>query len=241
MSMSVNEALAAWIRNYQDANLSDRDTMRALAYARDLQRGLATIRTYPQGVTIFGSARLKQSSVYCKMAESLGEKLARRGHTVVTGGGPGIMEASNKGAFEAGGRSIGLNIKLAHEQRPNPYLTEMFEFRYFFARKVMLAFSSKVFVFFPGGFGTMDEFTEVMVLVQEKKMPRVPMFLIGRNFWQPLDKFYESRLEALGTINKVDRDLYRITDDINEVVTAADKLGQVPIDDNLYDKFSDYM
>jgi uncharacterized protein (TIGR00730 family) len=237
----INEALAAWIRQFEDANLSDTDTLRALAYARDLERGLATIRTYPQGVSIFGSARLKPGTVYYNLAEELGDKLARRGHSVITGGGPGIMEAANKGAFEAGGRSIGLNIKLAHEQRPNPYLSEMLEFKYFFARKVMLTFSSKVYVFFPGGFGTMDEFSEILLLIQEKKMPQQPMFLIGRNFWSPLDRFYASRLEQTEVIAKGDRGLYRITDNVDEVVKAADGIGQVKIDDNLYDQFSEYI
>jgi uncharacterized protein (TIGR00730 family) len=241
MNMTVNDALAAWIRQFSNANLNDTDTLRALAYARDLERGLSTIRTYPQGVSVFGSARLKPDSVYCQMAEELGNKLARHGHTVITGGGPGIMEAANKGAFGAGGRSIGLNIKLAHEQQPNEYLTEMLEFRYFFARKVMLTFSSKVYVFFPGGFGTMDEFTEIALLIQEKKMPRQPMFLMGRNFWAPLDDFYQSRFENLEVIAKGDRELYRITDDIGEVVKAADEIGQVSVDDNLYNTFSEYM
>jgi predicted Rossmann-fold nucleotide-binding protein len=116
----------------------------------------------------------------------------------------------------------------------------MLEFRYFFARKVMLTFSSKVHVFFPGGFGTMDEFTEILLLIQEKKMPKAPMFLIGKKFWEPLDKFYKTRLEKVELIAKKDRDLYKITDDINEVVRAANRIGHVPIDENLYDKFSGF-
>ena len=102
----------------------------------------------------------------------------------------GIMEAANRGAFEYGGRSVGLNITLNHEQHPNPYLTEMMEFRYFFARKVMLAMASKAYVVFPGGFGTMDEFSEVLILMQEHKMPKMPLFLYGKSFWKPLDKFF---------------------------------------------------
>jgi uncharacterized protein (TIGR00730 family) len=241
MSADINKTLAAWIRQFEDANLDETDTLRILAYARDLERGLSTIRTYPQGVSVFGSARLKPNTVYYNLAVELGEKLARRGHTVITGGGPGIMEAANKGAFEAGGRSIGLNIKLAHEQHPNPYLTEMLEFRYFFARKVMLTFSSKVYVFFPGGFGTMDEFSEILLLVQENKMPRQPMFLVGRNFWSPLDRFFKSRLEQMEVISKGDRDLFVITDNMDEIVRAADKIGHIKIDDNLYDQFSEYI
>ena len=126
--------------------LSIADLERANAYARDLGSGLQVVRSFPQGVTVFGSARLPQDSKYCKMAHELGGLLAKNGHAVITGGGPGIMEAANHGAYEIGGRSIGLNITLAHEQHPNPYLTDCVTFEYFFARKVSLAMSAKVFL-----------------------------------------------------------------------------------------------
>lgn len=239
--MNVTDALAAWIRQLEDTDLSDRDMLRALAYARDLEQGLSTIRTFPQGVTIFGSARLSQDNIHCLKAQELGAKLAKHGHAVVTGGGPGIMEAANKGAYEAGGRSIGLNIELSHEQHPNPYLTETLTFRYFFARKVMLAFASKAYVFMPGGFGTMDEFTEILILMQEGKMPKMPMYLIGKEFWQPLDAYYAAVLEPMKLIGENDRSIYTITDNVDEVVDAADRIGHVDIDDNLYDRFSEYM
>lgn len=161
------------------------DVERAKAYANDLIRGLKTVRTYPQGVTIFGSARLPQDNRYCKKARELGQLLAQNGHPVITGGGPGIMEAANHGAYEYGGRSIGLNITLRHEQFPNPYLTDTLQFQYFFARKVMLAMSAKVYVMFPGGFGTMDELNEIIVLMQEGKMPKMPIFLFGKSFFRP--------------------------------------------------------
>ena len=141
------------------------DIERAKAYARDLEEGLKIVRTYPQGVTIFGSARLPQDNKYCKKARELGQLLAQNGHAVITGGGPGIMEAANHGAFEYGGRSIGLNITLSHEQEPNPYLTDTLQFKYFFARKVMLAMSAKVYVLFPGGLGTLDELSEIIILI----------------------------------------------------------------------------
>jgi len=238
--VNINDAIAAWLRSFESSGLNDRDTLRALAYARDLERGLSTIRTFSQGVTVFGSARLKPDNQYYKLSVELGGKLARAGHPVITGGGPGIMEAANKGAFEAGGRSVGLNIQLEHEQHPNPYLTDMFEFRYFFARKVMLAFSAKVFVFMPGGFGTLDEVAEVLVLVQEGKMPKTPMFFVGSNFWNPLDKFFEMRLEEMGLIGKNDRkQLYTITDNIDDIVDVANEIGDVLINDELYDKFSE--
>ena len=164
--------------------------------------------------------------------------LAQNGHAVITGGGPSIMQAANKGCYEAGGRSIGLNIELPHEQHINPYVTDSVEFRYFFARKVMLTFSSKVYVFFPGGFGTLDEFSEILILMQEGKMPKMPMFLIGKSFWKPLDKFFESRMQKNGTIKASDRKIYRITDDITDVVKAANKIGHPSIHDNIYNNYS---
>ena len=185
--------------------LSIADLERANAYAKDLGRGLQIVRSFPQGVTIFGSARLPQDNPYCVMAYRLGGLLAQNGHAVVTGGGPGIMEAASHGSYEIGGRTIGLNITLMHEQFPNPYLTDCLTFEYFFARKVSLAMASKVFVFFPGGFGTMDELSEILCLMQESKMPNTNIF--------------------------------KITDDITEVVKAANKIGHPKISENFYDGF----
>lgn len=219
------------------AELESADFDRAQAYAKDLLSGLKIVRTFPQGVTVFGSARLKETSKYYKQARDLGALLAQNGHTVITGGGPGIMEAANRGAFEYGGRSIGLNITLAHEQTPNPYLTDVLQFEYFFARKVMLAMSSKVYVFFPGGFGTMDEFTEILILMQEKKMPTMPIFLFGKSFWRPIDRFYATKMTALKTINPADRKIYKLTDSVDEVVAAANKIGHPKVKTNFYDGF----
>ena len=137
---------------YEDVikKLTIEDLERANAYAKDLTMGLQIIRSFPQGVTVFGSARLPQDNKYCKLAYKLGGLCAENGHAVITGGGPGIMEAANHGAYEIGGRSIGFNITLRHEQKPNPYLSDTITFEYFFARKVSLAMAAKVFVFFPG-------------------------------------------------------------------------------------------
>lgn len=234
----MHEVINAWLKDIKSGTLDSPDVARSLAYAKDLENGLSTIRTYPQGVTVFGSARLPETDKYYKMARELGKLLANNGHAVITGGGPGIMEAANRGAFEYGGRSIGLNITLDHEQHPNPYLTDMTMFRYFFARKVMLAMSAKVYVVFPGGFGTMDEFSELLILMQEGKMPKMPMFLIGKSFWNPLDKFFKSRMVPRELIKKSDTNIYKITDDITDVVKAANKIGHLPIRTNLYDGFS---
>ena len=212
------------------------DIHRALAYAHDLEHGLSKLRTFSQGVSVFGSARLSEKGKWCRLAEELGRKLAQNGHTVITGGGPSIMEAANKGAYEAGGKTIGLNIQLAHEQHINPYVTDSMEFHYFFARKVMLTMSSKVYVYFPGGFGTLDEFSEILLLMQEGKMPKMPMFLIGKSFWKPIDRWFGSKMQSLKTIKPEDRKIYRITDNIDEVVEAANKIGHPSIYENIYDR-----
>lgn len=216
--------------------LSIADLERANAYAKDLGHGLQSIRSFPQGVTIFGSARLAQDSKYCKMAFDLGHKLAENGHAVITGGGPGIMEAASHGAYEIGGRVIGFNITLAHEQFPNPYITDCITFEYFFARKVSLAMGAKVFVFFPGGFGTMDELSEILCLMQEKKMPKMPVFLIGKDYWLGFDKMI-GKMIALKLINAKDTGIFKITDDVDEVVKAANKIGHPKVSENFYDGF----
>lgn len=216
--------------------LSIADLERANAYAKDLGQGLQAVRSFSQGVTIFGSARLPQDNKYCKMARKLGGLLAENGHTVITGGGPGIMEAANHGAYELGGRSIGLNITLAHEQFPNPYLTDCITFEYFFARKVSLAMAAKVFVFFPGGFGTMDELSEILCLMQEAKMPKMPVFLIGKDFWKGFDKII-GKMMILKLINIKDAGIFKITNDVTEVVKAANKIGHPKISENYYDGF----
>jgi len=237
----MSKTAEQWVREIQAPNLDESDIKRSLAYARDLGRGLATIRTFPQGVTVFGSARLPQTNYYYKKARELGGLLAQNGHAVITGGGPGIMEAANRGAFEYGGRSIGLNIELPHEQYPNPYLTDMTEFQYFFARKVMLTFASKLYVFFPGGFGTLDEFSEVLLLMQEGKMPTMPMYLVGKSFWAPLQKFFEKKMYPMAMIKKRDEKIFKTTDDIAEIVKAANKIGHPLVSENLYDAFSKHI
>ena len=231
----MDETVTRWLEAIAEDELNNEDVERSLRYAKDLEQGLAKIRTFSQGVAIFGSARLAKNSKWCKLARELGYKLAQNGHPVITGGGPSIMEAANRGAYEAGGRSIGLNIELPHEQQINAYVTDHMEFHYFFARKVMLTMSSKVYVFFPGGYGTLDEYSEIQLLMQEGKMPKMPIFLIGKSFWKPLDRWFETKMQkSLKTINAVDRKLYKITDNIDEVVKAANKIGHRSIYDNLY-------
>ena len=218
--------------------LTIEDLERAHAYAKDLSRGLQIVRSLPQGVTVFGSARLPQDSKYCKMAFELGHLLAENGHAVITGGGPGIMEAASHGAYEIGGRTIGFNIVLSHEQYPNPYLTEYMNFEYFFARKVSLVMASKVFAFFPGGFGTMDEISEILCLMQEDKMPKMPVFLVGVDYWKNFEKVIQKMVD-LGLINEKDTKIFKVTDDVTEVVKAANKIGHPKVSENFYDGFKE--
>ena len=226
-----------WVKTMKHHGIADNDIERSLGYAHDLVQGLNKIRSYPQGVTIFGSARVKENNKYYRKARELGQLLAQNGHAVITGGGPGIMEAANRGAFEYGGRSIGLNITLEHEQAPNPYLTDTMEFHYFFARKVMLTMSSKVYAFFPGGLGTLDEMSEIILLIQENKMPKVPVFLVGKNYWAPLMRLFRTRMITNKMIKADDLKLFKVTDRVEDIVKAANKVGHLKVGDNLYDEF----
>lgn len=179
-------------------------------------QGFELLRRHDLAVTFWGSARLTPDDHYYKEAEELASKLAKKGFTVISGGGPGIMEASNVGAFKVGGNSIGLNIKLPFEQKLNPYTTDSMSFDFFFSRKVMLTFASEVYVYFPGGFGTLDELFEIITLIQTKKIEPLPVILYGKGYWEPLvEWFKDSLLEKYATISKEDLDIFIITDDVN--------------------------
>ncbi|MDD3607642.1 MAG: TIGR00730 family Rossman fold protein [Candidatus Moranbacteria bacterium] len=166
-----------------------RDSWKIFSMVAEMVEGLKFLKEIKKEVTILGSARLPSNNKYYKIAQELGYKLARAGFAVLTGGGPGIMEAGNKGAFEAGGESIGLNIQLPFEQRINPYVKKAIAFEYFYTRKVMLTAPANGFVFFPGGFGTMDEFFEVVDAMEMGQMQRSPIILVGKEFWQPVVDF----------------------------------------------------
>ena len=234
--MVMDKITEEWLNELKVNKISGPDVERSLAYAKDLLHGLSTIRKFSQGVTIFGSARTPETDKYYIKSRELGRLLAENGHPVITGGGPGIMEAANRGAYEYGGRSVGLNIKLPFEQHANPYLTDEMEFHYFFARKVMLVMASKAYAFFPGGFGTLDELSEVLLLIQTNKMPKMPFFFIGKSYWRPLIKFFKNSMEKNHMIKEKDLNLFCLTDDITEVVMAANKIGHIKIDENIYDK-----
>jgi uncharacterized protein (TIGR00730 family) len=179
--------------------------------------GFELLRNHGLAVTFWGSARIEPGNPYYKAAEELAAKLAKKGFSVISGGGPGIMEASNVGAFKVGGKSVGLNIQLPFEQKLNPYVTESLSFDFFFSRKVMLTFASEAYVYFPGGFGTLDELFEILTLVQTKKIAPIPVVLIGSDFWNPLLTWFEKELlKKHKVISKEDLDLYKVFDSIEE-------------------------
>lgn len=183
-------------------------------------RGYDMIKKYPRSVSILGSARFDENNAYYKQARSLAFRIAKElKYAVVTGGGPGIMEAANRGAFEAGGMSLGFSIKLPREQRDNPYLTDSVEFEYFFSRKTLLFFSAETYIYFPGGFGTLDELFEILTLIQTNKIPMTPVILVGRDFWTPILKLIDEKLyHETKAINLVDENIYKIVDSEDEIL-----------------------
>ena len=173
-------------------------------------------------VTVFGSARFKDGHPYYEMAEELSGKIAALGFTIMTGGGPGIMEAANKGAKAVGGRSVGCNIVLPMEQKPNPYLDKWVNIRYFFVRKTLLIKYSYAFVVMPGGFGTMDEYFEALTLIQTRKISEFPIVIFDTAFHKDLIAYID-RLKTEGTISPGDEDLFLVTDSIDEAVAYIQK------------------
>lgn len=185
-------------------------------------RGFSALDGLGKCVTVFGSARFAEDHPYYVLARKLGRRLAEEGYTVLTGGGPGIMEAANRGAKEGGGVSVGCNIKLPHEQDPNPYLDRFVEFEYFFVRKVMLVKYSRGFVLMPGGFGTLDEVFETATLIQTGKIEKFPLVAMGREFWQNISALRQAAVVE-GTISESDPDLFSSTDDVEEALRLLEK------------------
>lgn len=176
-------------------------------------------------VTIFGSARVKPNHPYYKMAEDIAAKLVQQGYGVVTGGGPGIMEAGNKGAHKAGGKSVGLNIFLPHEQKGNIYIDpdKLITFDYFFVRKVMFVKYSQGFIVMPGGFGTLDELSEALTLIQTKKIGRFPIVMVGKKFWAGMLDWVKKTMVSEGMISEEDLDLFNVVDTADEAVEVIDE------------------
>jgi len=196
----------------------EQDTWRLFKIMSEFVEGFQTLAAAGRAISIFGSARVKRTDKYYQMAYRTAKLFARSGYAIITGAGPGIMEAANRGARDGGGRSIGLNIDLPTEQKPNRYVETLLRFRYFFCRKVMFVKYSHGFVIFPGGFGTMDEVFETVTLIQTHRIPHFPLVLIGSEYWGGLLKWIRSEMLGRGFVSGDDLDLLRLTDDPQEAL-----------------------
>jgi uncharacterized protein (TIGR00730 family) len=217
------------------------DTWRVFRIMGEFVEGFDELAATTRGVSVFGSARVPVDSPYYAAAREAGALLARAGFTVITGGGPGIMEAANRGAFEAGGVSVGCNIELPFEQGGNPYVTRSLTFNYFFVRKTMFVKYSTAFIIFPGGFGTLDELFEALTLIQTRKIKNFPVVLVGRDYWNGLVGWVKDRLLAERMIGDPDLLLLRLTDSPAEAVEiisrSQDALRQA--DARAYEDYGD--
>ncbi len=196
------------------------ETWRLFRIMAEFIEGFEVLSQVGEAVSIFGSARTPKSHKYYKMAEETAFLLSKEGYAIITGGGPGIMEAANKGAKKAKGTSVGLNIRLPMEQKPNPYTDLLIEFRYFFARKVMFAKYAKAFVVFPGGFGTIDELIEGLTLIQTERMSAFPVILVGKEYWSGLVNWMKNTLLKNKAIDKEDLNLFTVVNKSQDVVSV---------------------
>jgi uncharacterized protein (TIGR00730 family) len=206
-----------WVPGPLQQAAVERSTAELRTSDEEFEKAFTILKKYPKRITFFGSARLLPTDPYYQKARDLAAQMSHEGFAVLTGGAGGIMEASNRGAQEANGTSIGFNIALPHEQLLNPYTTDNLLFHFFFTRKVMMTFYSHAFICFPGGFGTLDEFFEVLTLMQTKKMPQVPIILFGNDFWQGLDDFIHKYQLQTNLITAGDEKIYTITEDFDEI------------------------
>jgi len=202
------------------------DTWRSLRILSEFVEGFEALAEVGPAVAVFGSARVGENDLAYAMAQRIGRELAEAGFAVITGGGPGVMEAANRGAHEAGGLSIGCNIELPHEQHINPYVDVSIEFHYFFARKTMFVKYSDAFVILPGGFGTLDELFESLTLIQTGKIKHFPVVLIGHAYWDGLLAWMRDVQLPAGAIAQSDLDLLRVTDDPEEAVAMITRYAQ---------------
>ncbi len=226
---NVNESDVAWSTGQLDSLLSVRrggfSSRRLIKIMNEFVNGYKFIRHYKKAVSIFGSARMSLDKRVYKDAHKLGYELAKAGFAVITGGGPGIMQAANEGALKFGGESVGLNIHLPNEQRINPYVNESTSFHYFFTRKVMLASVSQVYVFFPGGFGTMDELFEMLTLIQTKKVAPIKVILVNKKFWTPMISWINTTIYGHNkAIGKSDLNLFNLVDNADEAMVLVNQM-----------------
>ncbi len=196
------------------------DTWRIFRIMSEFVEGFETLSKIGEAVSIFGSSRTKPGTEYFKQAEEVAYLIAKEGYAVITGSGPGLMEAANKGAQRAGGQSIGLNIHIPSEQLPNPYVDLLLDFRYFFVRKVMFVKYARAFVILPGGYGTLDEFFEAINLIQTERIPKFPVVLFNSEYWGGLLTWLKDKVYAKGNISREDLDIFTLVDDPKEVVGA---------------------
>jgi hypothetical protein len=209
-------------KNSQDVFFSE-DPWRVFRIMSEFVEGFEVLSKIGKAVSIFGSSRLKRGSKYYKLAEEIAYILAKEGYAVMTGSGPGLMEAANKGTKRAKGKSIGLNIHIPSEQKPNPYVDLLLEFRYFFVRKVMFVKYAKAFVILPGGYGTLDEFTEALNLIQTERIPKFPVVLFGSQYWKGMLDWLKNMVLKNGNISRKDLDIFTVTDSPKEVVAIIRK------------------
>ena len=205
-------------RKYLIDEINLQDSWRLFKILSEFVEGFDTLAAVPPAVTFFGSARTTEGDREYDSARELAAKLASDECAIVTGGGPGIMEAANRGAQEANGLSIGLNIEIPFEQQPNPYIDKLISFRYFFVRKVMFVKYSIAFVIFPGGFGTMDELFEALTLIQTQKIKPFPVYMVGKDYWSGLIDWLKERMLGEGKISPEDLDILHIVDSHEEVM-----------------------
>src|SRR6185295_19241792 len=216
------------------------DTWRVFRIMGEFVEGFDELATLTNGVSIFGSARTRSDSAEYKIAQETAALLARAGFAVITGGGPGIMEAANRGAFEAGGLSIGCNIELPFEQKSNDYLTRGVTFKYFFVRKMMFVKYSLGFIIFPGGFGTLDELFEALTLIQTKKIRNFPVVLFGSKFWEGLLNWIRDYALKEGKVTENDLKLLHVTDSPTEVVEIiVNSQSTLSVDNQLISEIAD--
>lgn len=199
------------------------DTWRIFRIMSEFVDGFEVLSQAGEAVSIFGSSRTKPNSAHYKLAEEVAYLLAKQGYAVITGSGPGLMEAANKGTKRAKGKSIGLNIQLPCEQKSNKYVDLLLDFRYFFVRKVMFVKYAKAFVILPGGYGTLDEFTEAINLIQTERIAKFPVVLFGKEYWRGLIDWLKDTVLKNGCISKEDLNIFTVVDEPKEVVEAIKK------------------
>ncbi len=210
----------------EELKLRQGDTWRVLKIMSEFVKGFDELAHLGPAVTFFGSSRSKETDIYYKLAYETAFMLGKKGYTIITGGGPGIMEAANRGAYDSGAVSVGLNIEIPTEQEANKYQNISLQFDYFFVRKVMLIKYSLAYIIFPGGFGTFDELFEALTLIQTGKSHRFPVILFGSDYWQPLIDYMKNVMIKFGTIDPEDVNIMTITDDPKEVLEIVHRRSE---------------